>query len=212
MKFSKNQIKSFIEIGLIVILFIFFSYLVQRNIDILEKIMKENVVGMMVYIFIGILAIVIAPISNLPLLPVASNLWGWFFAGILTLIAWTLGSIFAFIIARKYGAPLVGKIIPLNKMAKFEKRVPKESLFLDVVFLRMIIPADILSYFLGLFSKIDFKNYVLATIIGLTPMVFLFTYVGRLHFYYQIIILMFVGMIFMIGIIVRKIAQKTLII
>jgi len=35
--------------------------------------------------------------------------------------------------------------------------------------LRMVLPVDILSYALGLFSNISFIRYMLATIIGVTP-------------------------------------------
>jgi len=205
MKFSKGKIKSFIEIVLIIAIFIFFSYLVQSNLDFIEQIMRGDILGIVIYILVGILAMVFAPISTLPLLPIASNMWGWFFAGILTWISWIIGSIFSFILARTYGVLMIGKIIPLNKMARFEKMIPKKALFLDVLFLRMIIPADILSYFLGLFTNIDFKKYLLATLIGLIPVVFLLTYVGNLPFYYQIVLFLVVCIAIVTGGIIRVI-------
>jgi len=69
-----------------------------------------------------------------------------------------------------------------------EKKIPKENLFLGIIFLRMVIPVDILSYALGLFSKIKTRDYLLATIIGVSPFAFIFAYLGRMPFYYQIFV------------------------
>jgi len=122
----------------------------------------------------------------MPLIPVVSNIYGWFLAGVVTVIGWTFGSIIVFFISRKYGVPLIKKFVSLKKINKFESKIPKENLFIDIVLLRMIIPVDILSYALGLFSKVKFKTYVLATIIGITPFAFVFSFLGTIPLSYQI--------------------------
>src|SRR3989344_5624435 len=101
------------EILFILFLFILFSFIVHRNIDFISSLF-DTPFGMLVYIFIVILAVVIAPVSALPLLPVASQLWGWFLAGIFGIIGWTIGGLIAFEISRKYGVPLVKTLACLN--------------------------------------------------------------------------------------------------
>ncbi len=107
--------------------------------------------SMFLYVFIVIIAVVIAPVSAMPLLPIASNMWGGFIAATLNIIGWTIGALIAFAIARKYGILLVKKLISIGKIEHVQALVPEQNIFWSIVFLRMAIPVDILSYALGLF-------------------------------------------------------------
>lgn len=198
------KIRSFIEISLIILLFVLFSYIIQSNLDLFKSYIGSNLQGMLIYVLISIIAIVIAPISTMPMIPVASNLWGGFTAGVLSIIGWTIGSMIAFIIARKYGVKIVKWIIPIEKIARFEKSLPEENIFWTIVFLRMVIPVDILSYALGLFSKMKTNRYFFATLIGVTPFAFVFAYLGKLPIYYQGIAFAVAIIILGIGILIKK--------
>tara|TARA_Y100000034_G_scaffold37940_1_gene46614 strand:+ start:3424 stop:4041 length:618 start_codon:yes stop_codon:yes gene_type:complete len=187
--------KAFLGLLIILVLFILSSYLVRTNIDFVKSLIGNNFIGILIYILITIIAIVIAPISMMPLIPVASNIWGRIPTAIILIFGWTLGSIIVFWISRKYGVPLIKKFVSLEKINKLESKIPKENLFLDIVLLRMIIPVDILSYALGLFSKVKFKTYFLATIIGLIPFAFAFSFLGTVPFYYQLIGFFVIGLI-----------------
>jgi len=200
----KAKTKSLLEIILVIILFIFFSYIIQTNLAIIQNIMQNNMIGMLIYLSISIIAIVIAPISTLPLLPVASTLWGWQTAGLLSIVGWAIGSLIAFILARKYGVPLIKKFISIEKITEIEKSIPKENVFWSIVFLRMVIPVDILSYALGLFSKIKTRPYFIATIIGITPFAFVFAYLGELPFYYHLAGLVIALILILIGLTIHK--------
>jgi uncharacterized membrane protein YdjX (TVP38/TMEM64 family) len=191
----KEKTKSFIGLLIILGLFILSSYLVRENIDLIKDLIGNDFLGILIYILITITAIVIAPISMMPLIPIASNIWGRVPTAIILIFGWTLGSIIVFYISRKYGVPLIKKFVSLEKINKLESKIPKENLFLDILLLRMIIPVDILSYALGLFSKVKFKTYFLATIIGLIPFAFVFSYLGTIPFYYQILGFFIVGLI-----------------
>ena len=66
--------------------------------------------------------------------------------------------------------------MPLEKVHLIEKLIPQRNIFLSVIFLRMAIPVDVLSYALGLFSSISFKLYFVATLVGVSPFAFIFSY------------------------------------
>ena len=187
--------KALFGILAILILFILSSYLVRENIEFVENLIGNNFLGILIYILITVIAIVIAPISMMPLIPVASNLWGVVPTAIILIFGWTIGSIIAFGISRKYGVPLIKKFVSLEKLNKLESKIPKENLFIDILLLRMAIPVDLLSYALGLFSKVKFKTYALATFIGLIPFAFVFSYLGTIPIYYQILGFFVVGLI-----------------
>lgn len=154
--------------------------------------------GIVFYILITIIAVVIAPVSTLPLLPVAVKLWGSFYAAVFSIIGWTIGSAIAFWLARRYGKPFISKIISTNKIEKIEKIIPKNNIFISIILLRIALPVDILSYSLGLFSSISFKLYITATIIGLSPFAFAFSYIATFPIWLQIILLFAVS-VFLYG-------------
>ncbi len=159
----------------------------------------SGMLGMLLYVGITILAIVVAPISTLPLIPVASGMWGWFITGVLSIIGWLIGAQIAFFLARRFGKPLVQKFVSIEKINTFEKRLPKKHIFWTVVFMRMFIPVDVLSYLLGLLSSMSALSYFWATIIGITPFAFIFSYAGILPIRLQIAAFFVAGLIAILG-------------
>lgn len=182
-----SKIKSAIEILAIVFLFLIVSYFARQNIDFLQGLIGGGFYGIFAYVLITIIAVVVAPFSMMPLIPLASNIYGVFWSAIINIIGWIIGAFIVFFICRKYGVNLIRKFISLEKINRMESKIPKENIFLSIILLRMTIPVDVLSYALGLFSKVDFKTYALATIIGITPFAFVFSYLGIVPFYYQAI-------------------------
>ena len=138
--------------------FVLASYFSQAYTDTLtHQLGKQGVFGMAIYVLGAMIATVIAPMSFLPILPIAVTIWGSFMAAVLSIIAWTLGAAIAFIIARRYGRPLVENMVGKRKMNYMEGFLPKRYLFLAVVFLRIALPVDLLSYALGLFGVMTFS-------------------------------------------------------
>ncbi|MCH8945943.1 MAG: TVP38/TMEM64 family protein [Nanoarchaeota archaeon] len=181
-----EKTKAFAGVLIILALFILSSYIVRTNIEFFNNLIGNNVYGILVYILITIIAIVVAPISMMPLIPIISNVFGWVFGAIFTFIGWTIGTFIVFFLCRKYGIDLIKKFISLKQINKLESKIPRENLFIDIVLLRTIIPVDILSYALGLFSKVDFKTYALATMIGIIPFTIVFSYLGTVPLWYQV--------------------------
>jgi len=185
-------------------LFVFLTYITQTNLEKIEPYLGNSFLGMFLFVLIVALSIVLAPVSSVPLFPLASALWGWIIAALLGTLGWTIGAVIAFLLARKYGVDLVKRILPLNKIYKFEKRIPNKNLFLTVVLLRMVTPIDGVSYLFGLFSKMSLKSFTIATIIGLIPFSFAIAYVGSISIYYQIFILLIALVIFIIGLLIAE--------
>ena len=185
----KKITKSILNVLVIILLFGIITYLVQTNMDFIKNFIGNGFTGMTIYFLIMVLESVVAPLSGLPLIPLASNLWGWKITSLLNISAWTFGAVTAFFISRKYGRPVVKKLISLEKIEKIEKRLPEKHVFLSIVLWRLFLPIDILSYALGLFSGIKFKTYLFATIIGIIPFAILMSYAGSLSLKEQIALL-----------------------
>lgn len=161
-------------------------------------------IGMLGYVFISAIAIVIAPISTFPLIPIASAMWGWILTALLSIVGWVIGSQVAFYIARHYGKPLVEKLIGLKKIQRLENNIPTQNMFWIIVLLRMTLPVDVLSYALGLFSNVKASTYFYATTLGVTPFAFLYAYTGTLSIKDQLFTLISVGIFLLLVFILRK--------
>lgn len=185
MKLSPEQKKELVNyiVGLaaIIVLFIMVSGITALYREELKAfIYRHETGGALAYIILGIIATVVAPLSSLPFLPLVSLLYGWFLAALFSIISWSIGSFIAFWLARKYGKGIVQRFVSLDRMEKIEARIPKERFFWTIVFLRIIIPVDALSYALGLFSTITTREYMLATVVGITPFAFVWAYFGSM--------------------------------
>ena len=163
-----------------------FSYL---YIDELKSLVQlQGAIGIASYLFLLIIAVVVAPVSVFPLLPLAVALWGIFIAVVLNVIGLTIGAMIAFGLARYCGRPLIKKFKFLNKVEKLEGIIPEKYLFLTVILLRMIFPVDILSYAIRFFTKMHWFPYLIATFLGILPFYLVFAYGLNLSIEYQIAI------------------------
>jgi uncharacterized membrane protein YdjX (TVP38/TMEM64 family) len=177
-KLSAQQI-----IGLVIFIavFVMAAYISQIfSAELTMFVETYGLLGQLIYFSIALLATVFAPLNMMFLVPVASTAFGPLVATLLSIAGWTTGSIIAFHIAKQYGRPLVARFVSLKKVDYLQDIVPEKNIFIWVVLMRMAVPADILSYVLGLFLHISYTRYSLATLIGVTPFAFIFAYASTL--------------------------------
>jgi uncharacterized membrane protein YdjX (TVP38/TMEM64 family) len=181
---SKKEYLWLVAIGAVLISA---TLLVRAHSNSITAFIEQNpFLGAGLFIVLNILDAVIAPGATLPLIPVAAHAWGHFWAGLVTTAGWTAGSLIAFSIARRWGAPLVKKLTSMERLRQMKPYIPKD-VFWSIVFLRLVMPMDLLSYLLGLFTHISWGKYVAATALGVTPPAFLLAYLGKLPHAYDII-------------------------
>lgn len=143
--------------------------------------------GVVAYVaFVALNAVIVAPVGAVPLIPLATEVWGMVPTAFFNVIGWTIGAIVAFGIARVFGRPYVEHMVGAKNLDKTEKYFPRENLFWNVVLLRMVLPVDILSYAVGIFSTMRLSSFTLATFIGVMPFAFVFSYAATLPLAYQL--------------------------
>ncbi len=170
-------------------LFLISAFIVQVNEQyFIDLIGTKGIVGIVIYVLLAITTTVIAPLSSVPLMPIASSVWGTLVTAIASIIGWWIGSLIAFYISRTYGRVVVERFVAAEKILALEKRVPVKNIFWSIVILRMAVPVDVLSYVLGLFSDIQWRTYAVASLLGIIPFAFIFAYIGTIPFVYQIIV------------------------
>ena len=174
---------------LIILAWIIFSYFskgfiyVLINSDgsqILAFLEPLKFIAPLVFIGIVILEVVLAPIPPLALYVVAGLLFGGFFGGILTLIGNLIGALIDFKIARKFGQKPIEKKFNKKLKNKFDNFFEKYGSYaIFILRVNPITTSDIVSYLSGL-TNIKTKKFLIATGLGLIPMIFIQTYFGEI--------------------------------
>lgn len=198
----------FLGIVVLMVAFLLLSYFVQSNIGFFEKFIIGNVWGLVVYFFLNVLGVVVAPIAVIPLIVVVTKMWGPVVAAVFTLIGWIVGAAIAFWIARRFGVPIVRRFISMKELYRFEERFSLLNSFWGIVFLRMIVPVEILSYGLGLFSRVGFWKYIAASFVGLFPVAFLLGYFGIIRFVYQVLFAICILIVILIVMILKEVFDR----
>ncbi len=132
----------------------------------------------LVYVAVTAAAIVVLPLSSMPLIPIAAAAWGITIGGILSILGWWIGAVIAFLIARYLGRPVLVRLVSREKIQEWESKIPRDTGFLAIVIIRMIFPVEIPSYVLGLTEAVSFRTYALASLIGMTPFAFVILSMG----------------------------------
>ena len=164
----------------LIILFIiaFGLWQAQWDIRVFEESMEMHpFLSAMAYVLFLIGSIVLLPFSSLPLLPLAARIFGVWMTGILSSIGWWIGCLIAFQIARM-GRRVLEKFVSFKTVDHIEKRIPSDIGFLGIVVLRMLLPTDITSYALGLLKNLRFSMYATASLLGIIPFAFVWSYAG----------------------------------
>jgi|GEM_PF-185793 len=132
--------------------------------------------SIVIYTLLIALATVFAPLSVAPTVPFMAKIFGPFAIFVSTWVGWMIGAIAVFWVCRVWGQPLAERFFSLDSLEKIQEKMPKNLDFGVLLLLRLFIPVDVLSYAVGLLSKISFKKYVIATAIGIVPFAFILSY------------------------------------
>lgn len=138
---------------------------------------QHSVVGALVYVLAGAASVVVLPLSSLPLVPLAARLWGVWVAGALSAAGWWLGALLAFWIAR-LARPSLERFVSLSALDRLERSISPDVGFAAIVVLRIILPVDVTSFALGLLRELRFTIYATASLVGIVPFAFAWSYAG----------------------------------
>jgi uncharacterized membrane protein YdjX (TVP38/TMEM64 family) len=133
--------------------------------------------GAVLYVLAITASVVLLPFSSLPLLPLAARSYGVVGAALLSAAGWWAGALVAFQIARLGRGYLEG-VASLDAVDRLESKVPKDIGFGGIVVLRMILPVDVVSFALGLLKRLAFMTYATASLVGIVPFAFVWSYAG----------------------------------
>ncbi len=140
---------------------------------------KFGVLAPIVFILVYI-ALIVSLVPSAPLNILSGAVFGSFFGTLYSLVAVVLGGAVSFLIARTLGESLVSKFIENESefLHKYNRKISEDGW--EVVLLFRIIPffpISGLNYLFGL-SKMKFRSYLLGSIVGTIPGIFILSFFG----------------------------------
>lgn len=177
----------------------------KYSLQISGFIKNRELFGQLFFVGMAALAVIIPVWSNMFLIPISVVAFGSLTTALLCILGWWIGSVISFFIARMYKDWLLHKYSSLKNYQFIDSYIPKNRTILSLIFLRMTIPVDVLSYALGLFStRISWKHNAVTTLIGITPFSFIFSYIGLFSIQTQTTIFATTALLFFIYITLQK--------
>jgi len=157
-----------------------FKFQLLKHVNITEAQDYINSYGrfsVLIFILVFVLRtfLIICPYSIMVVL--GGSLFGHLFAFAYSMIATFISATLAFYIGRFAGIDMVKKLLK-GKAEKVDLNIEKHG-FKIILLMRVsiIFPFDIVNYAAGL-SKVKYRDFILATMLGVAPEVFSLTYFG----------------------------------
>lgn len=123
----------------------------------------------LVFIFIQIIQNVVAPIAHYPILLAGGFIFGPFLGFLYNWIGTSIGTIIVILLAKKFGRPLISRMISKKFIDKYDVVVQKISPFgLFLIYALPVFPDDEISYLVGV-SSMPMRSIIAAIVIGKIP-------------------------------------------
>lgn len=143
-----------------------------------EYVLGFGILSPIILILIQALQVIIPPIPGMVTSLAAGALYGVIFGFLLNVFGVLLGSLVAFYLARKFGTPLVIKIVGKKVYNKYNYLVSeKYTIGLFILFFLPFFPDDALCLLAGI-SAMPFSLFLFLMIVGRAPGLFVSTLVG----------------------------------
>ena len=133
----------------------------------------------LVYILIKVLTFVVAPFSSGPIQLSAGVLFGLFPGTVYTLAGELIGGCINFWLARRFGRPVVQRLVGAEDMPRVEGFVSGIVDWKTLLYARLFLFSfyDFISYAVG-FSRLSFRHYMIVSVIGGIPTTFIAVWLG----------------------------------
>lgn len=136
---------------------------------------KYGALAPLVYIFVYAAQIVIAPLPGAALAYTAGYLFGPI-AAVYSMLGILIGSALGFLLARRFGMPLIEKLAPTSWLERWRNLSAVNSSF--TWFLLMLAPTADVFYFIAGLTTLSFRRFMLIVLLGRTPGIILSSYLG----------------------------------
>ena len=134
--------------------------------------------GVGIFVFVSAISVVLSPLSSLPLIPSAIDVWGKLLTFVFLMVGWFVGSWIGYLIGGYAGAKIIRRFFNLDKAEYYKKKLSEKSQFWLVVLFRLAIPSEITGFTLGVL-RYHLGKYLFAVFLTEIPFAFISVYLGN---------------------------------
>lgn len=175
--------------------FLFFSFLIFFAFVIWSSVALQNlfvsyaeaisriffankIAGAFIFVGLAVVSAMLSPFSSVFIVPVAIMAYGNISTALLLVLGWMIGDTLAYFIGSSAGYAAVKKFLPMEKAEYYKNKIPLRSQFWFIFAFRMILPAEITGYALGII-KYNFSKYLFASFLAELPFALIASYSGE---------------------------------
>src|SRR3989344_808260 len=166
---ERAKLKSIIVIGLYVTLMIVAAVIFSKYIDreSLQAVVKNSGQwGVIIYFLIEVVYVTLTPLFNTFILIASGYIFGGHIGFIINFLATSLGLFLIVLLVKKYGRPLLHRVVSHNFYNRFDKITQKVGpITLLIVYILPFTPDDELTYIVAA-GPIGFKRFILPILLG----------------------------------------------
>lgn len=153
------------------------TQLFQNREQLIAMIQGWGIFAPIAYLILQVLQTVFAPIPGNVVGLIGGAIFNWW-GVLLTIIGSAVGFLIVFSLSRKFGRPLVEKVVKKENLDKLDFIIGKNApVILFIIFLIPGLPDDIVAYIAGL-TEVKIKNLLVLAILGRLPAVAITNYMG----------------------------------
>ncbi len=143
-----------------------------------EYLLDAGAWGYLLYVIIFLLSIPL-PIPSMPLAVVGGYVFGLVLGIILTMIAAVIGASIAFFLVRRYGEPILEKMVSKHHVLHFQHIFRQRGVNGAIIAYAIpVFPSDTLNFIMGM-MKIRWHTFLLIVILGNIPRYLIVTALGE---------------------------------
>lgn len=172
----------FICVAIIIAFLFWYSSVLQETFyaiaDYLKVLAAQNeVLAIFVFVLTSALAALISPLTNIPLVPIATLIWGPVPTIMFLIGGWLIGDILAYLVGRYLGHKVVAYFVSTEKLDNWSNVVKKRTSFSTALLLRVALPAE-LGYAFGII-RYPASLYIIITFLAELPFAVISTFASE---------------------------------
>ncbi len=168
---------------------------------LIQEIEEYGALGSIILSAVLVLQVIIAALPGHLLIMAGGYLFGFLKGFVITHISIVISSQICYLLARKYGRPIIERLAPTEDLEKWTQRAKQQGItFFIISFNLPFFPNDLMNYVAGL-SGISSRKFFVANILGKLPTSLIFTLIGShgLDFSWQFIAITFTLALVIVG-------------
>jgi len=177
---DRGKLKSIITLSVYVVLMFVAAIVFNKYVDreSLQTIVKSSgELGMVIYLLIEIVYVTLTPLFNTAILIASGYIFGGHVGFIINFLATSLGLFLIVFLVRKYGRPLLQRVVSPSFYNRFDQLTQKVGpITLLIVYVLPFTPDDELTYVVAT-GPIGIKRFILPILLGTTAKA-AYSYIG----------------------------------